>query len=174
MVLGINWIELLPLPDMISGRAEEYTEVSSSTKYLAMMVRMLVVFPTFLVWDMKYRENPELNGIRNIIFMGFVVFAMLSFSDLIASRMSIYFRMFEGLFIFLLLFHSGLKRLNMQIGVYYFFIACILFTKDIGAFISQGEYRNCNIITYPYLTGFDDNQTIMYYRHNLSSAVRIE
>ena len=174
MVLGINWIELLPLPDMISGRAEEYTEVSSSTKYLAMMVRMLVVFPTFLVSDKKYRENPELNGIRNIIFMGFVVFAMLSFSDLIASRMSIYFRMFEGLFIFLLLFHSGLKRLNMQIGVYYFFIACILFTKDIGAFISQGEYRNCNIITYPYLTVFDDNQTIMYYRHNLSSADRIE
>lgn len=174
MVLGINWIDMLPLPDMISTRAEEYTETSSASKYLAMAVRLLVVMPTFLISDKKYRENTELNGVRNIIFMGFVVFSLFSFSDLIASRMSIYFRMFEGLFIFLLLFTSGLRRLHMQIGVYYFLIASVLFTKDIGAFISQGEYRNCNVITYPYLTIFDDNETIMYYRHNLSSADRIE
>lgn len=165
---------MLPLPDMISTRAEEYTETSSASKYLAMAVRLLVVMPTFLISDKKYRENTELNGVRNIIFMGFVVFSLFSFSDLIASRMSIYFRMFEGLFIFLLLFTSGLRRLHMQIGVYYFLIASVLFTKDIGAFISQGEYRNCNVITYPYLTIFDDNETIMYYRHNLSSADRIE
>lgn len=176
MVLGIDWTRILPLPEVILTRAEDYTidATSSSTKYLAMIVRIIVVLPIFLVSDKRYRESPELNGVRNILFTGFVVFSMFSFSDLIASRMAIYFRMFEGLFIFLLLFKANLRRLNMQIGGYYFLIACILFTKDIGSFISQGEYRNCNIITYPYLTVFDSNETIMYYRHNLSSADRIE
>lgn len=174
MVLGIDWTQALPLPEALSTRAEDYMEASSGSKYLAMIVRILVILPIFLVSDKRYRENPELAGVRNIIFMGFVVFSMFSFSDLIASRMSIYFRMFEGLFIYLLLFQSKLRKLNMQIGAYYFFIACVLFTKDIGAFMSQGEYRNCNIITYPYLTVFDSNETIMYYRHNLSSADRIE
>ena len=174
MILGINWITMLPLPGSIVSRAAYYVEESSSPQLLAMLVRVAALLPVFLLSQKKYSENAELRGVRNLLFAGFMFYSLFSFSDLIASRMAIYFRVYEGFFIYLLLFKSGLRKLNMQIGVYYFLIASVLFAKDIGAFIDQGEYRHCNIITYPYLTVFDSDTEIMYYRHNLGHADRME
>lgn len=174
MLLSINWLVFLPLPGSIASRAQYYIAEGSPSPMLSMLVRIIALLPIFLVSYKKYSTNPELLGLRNILFAGFVIYALLSFSDLIASRMAVYFRIFEGLFIYMLLFRTGLRKLNMQIGVYYFIVATVLFTKDIGASINQGEYKHCNIITYPYLTVFDSEAKIMYYRHKLGYADRIE
>ena len=174
MVLGVNWLSFLPLPAVIRSRADYYLEDGSSVQLLAMLVRIAAILPIFLVSNTKYKANAELAGVRNLLLAGFVIYSLFSFSDLIASRMAVYFRVFEGFFIYLLLFKSGLRKLNMQIGVYYFIVAVVLFTKDINSFIQQGDYKNCNIITYPYLTVFDSNTTIMYYRHDLGFADKID
>lgn len=174
MLLKINWIAILPLPSVIASRTEFYVELGTSAQPLAMLVRIAALLPIFLLSQKKYNENPELRGVRNLLFAGFMFYSLFSFSDVMASRMAVYFRVFEGFFIYLLLFKSGLRKLNMQLGVYYFLIASVLFTKDIGSFITFGEYKNCNIITYPYLTVFDSDTKILYYRHNLGYADRIE
>lgn len=174
MVLGVNWLTMLPLPSTIMNRAEYYIEESSSPQLLAMLVRIAAILPIFLVSQKKYSTNPELRGVRNILCVGFIIYSLFSFSDLIASRMAIYFRIFESLFVYQLLYHAKLKKLHMQIGIYYFLIASVLFTKDIGAQIDQGDYKNCNIITYPYLTVFDSEATIMTYRHNLGYSNEID
>ena len=174
MLLKINWIAILPLPSVIASRTEFYVELGTSAQPLAMLVRIAALLPIFLLSQKKYNENPELRGVRNLLFAGFMFYSLFSFSDVMASRMAVYFRVFEGFFIYLLLFKSGLRKLNMQLGVYYFLIASVLFTKDIGSFITLGEYKNCNIITYPYLTVFDSDTKILYYRHNLGYADRIE
>ncbi len=160
-----NILSLFPFPDFITERAGSYTE-SSDTKILAIVVRILLLLPLFLIPSATYEKNERLNLIKNIIFLGFLVYSVCSFNDFVASRENMYFRMFEGYFLSLIILNTRLRKTRKLLFGYYSVLCCILFTKDISAAMAQGHYRNCNVFTYPYFTVFDNNQDINYYRTN--------
>lgn len=164
----MNIIQYIPI-SFVQKRLEYYVGNDKlSVQYLAMIVRFLVLVPVFLVPESIYKNNMELRGLRNIIWFGFFIYAFFSFSDLTASRLSWYSRVFEGLFVTLLVYKTQLAKINKQLCVWFITLAFVLFAKDIFSFMQQGEYENCNIISYPYLTLFDNEETIQYYRKSLT------
>lgn len=173
LILGINVMELIPISTVVE-RTQYYLEGGATNSMLAIIVRVIVLIPLFLISDQLYSRNSEIIGIRNILFCGFVIYSIFSFSDLISSRLTVYFRAFEGLFVLYLLYNTNLKKISHQILSYYVVISLVLFAKNIDGFIVQGEYENCNIFTYPYFSVFDDENTIMYYRKNLGFADSLE
>lgn len=173
LLLSVNIFEVIRIP-YFSDRVMVYMDEGSSSPILSIIVRIIVLLPVFFISDRIYKENSELRGLRNILICGFIIYSLFSFNDLTSSRLAVYSRVFEGLFLFLLIYRTNLKIINYQLVVYYSFISFVLFTKDINSFIEQGKYENCNIITYPYLTVFHSDDTIMYYRKNLGSADRMD
>ncbi|OKZ21143.1 MAG: hypothetical protein BHV81_01035 [Butyricimonas synergistica] len=144
-----------------------HTGESSSMKYIAKTVRVLVILPIFLVPKSIYNDR-DLLGIRNILLMGFVVYSLFSFNELTSSRLGVYFRVFEGLFIMMLIYRTCLKKLNYQILFAMSIFASVFFVKDINSFLIQAGYKNCNLLSYPYLSVFHDESTIFYYRTVIS------
>lgn len=136
-------------------------------KYIAKTVRVLVILPIFLVPKSIYNDR-DLLGIRNILLMGFVVYSLFSFNELTSSRLGVYFRVFEGLFIMMLIYRTCLKKLNYQILFAMSIFASVFFVKDINSFLIQAGYKNCNLLSYPYLSVFHDESTIFYYRTVIS------
>lgn len=163
ILLGGNIISHLPLPEFLSERASSYTE-SSSTKIFAIMVRILLILPLFPIPTKTYKKYERLNLLKNIIILGFIVYSLCSFNDFVASRENMYFRMFEGYFLSMVILNTRLRKTGKILFGYYTVLCFILFAKDISAGISQGHYKNCNILTYPYLNVFDSNQDIRHYR----------
>ena len=172
LLLSFNIMGLIPVPGILD-RMDSYVEEGRSSSMMAILVRLIVLIPLFLVPNRIYEQDKDLMGVRNILACGFIVYSLFSFSDLISSRLGVYFRAFEGLFLFMLLYKTNLKKVPKQLFAYFVCVSMILFVKDINAFIEQGEYANCNVVTYPFLTVFDDDDTIMYYRKNLGLADRM-
>lgn len=164
MFSDFNLFQFLPIFGGGVDRINDYVTEGTSIKYFAKIVRVIVILPIFLISERAYRNNKQLYGIRNLLFFGFASYALLSFSELTSSRLAAYCRIFEGLFVYLLLFQTSLHKINVQLFAYFTFLCSVLFVKDIGGFIQQGQYVNCNIITYPYFTVFDDSNTILHYR----------
>ena len=140
---------------------------STGAKYLAWMVRIILIIPLFLIPESIYKRNKEFRIIRNFIIAGFIIFCCFSFSELIASRLNIYFRVLEWYFAVLIIHKTKLKIISRQLCYCYLMLITVLFAKDIQGSISQGEYENCNILTYPYLSVFDDKETIEFYRKDI-------
>ena len=114
-----------------------------------------------------YMTNGLLREYRNLTIFGYLIYCLLSFGFIIASRTAVYYLIFICALMPGIIFHSR-KKANQKLCLLYSGIICtILFAKDINGYISQGNYRNCNFLTYPYLSVFDDNETINYYRQHL-------
>ena len=160
-----NLLNHLPLPGFMSNRLTAYQD-SSAAKYLAIGVRLIDIIPILLITRKGYDTNKSLSQLKNILLFGFIIYSICSFNDFIASRENIYFRMFEGLFLYQILFDSNFNKIKRTVFGLYLILSFIIFPKDILASMAQGEYRNCNLFTYPYFTVFDSNQTIAYYRTN--------
>lgn len=160
---GGNIIKHLSLPDFLMERVDPYT-TSASTQLFAVLNRLLLLLPIFLIPNSVYKRDERICLLRNIILLGFIIYSIFSFNDFIASRENIYFRVFEGYFMSLILL-KGYVRINRKLLFgYYVLLCCILFTKEISSSIGQGRYKNCNILTYPYFSVFDNNNTIKEYR----------
>ena len=166
LLFSINIMGFIPIPGLLD-RMDNYVEEGSSSSMMAILVRLIVLIPLFLVPNKVYEQDENIMGVRNILVCGFMVYSLFSFNDLISSRLAVYFRVFEGLFLCMLLYRANLKKIPKQLFTYFTCISMILFVKDINSFIEQGEYENCNVLTYPCLTVFDDDGTVMYYRKNL-------
>lgn len=163
MLVNFDWISLLPLPGFLKERAMNYT-TATDNRIFAVVIRVLAIFPLFLVPESVYNSNHSLRRCRNLLLSGFILYSLLASNDLIASRMQIYFRAFEGYFLFILFWETALKKVYYVIGAFYLGLSLIYFPKDIHASMEQGAYENCNILTYPYLNVFDDDSVIKYYR----------
>ena len=167
MLSGVNLITKIPFPDPIAIRLKYYTDSLMSGRTVAHIVRMILILPVFLIPYKIYNKNEELCCVRNILLAGYILYGFTAFSEVISSRLNIYFRIFECYFVYLLLYKTSLKVINRQIAVGYVIVYAVLFANTIKGFIIQGDYQYCNILTYPCLTVFDGNDTIFYYRKNL-------
>ena len=173
MFLNIRLLSYIPI-NFVSERIAYYTDSPSSNLIFAKIVRFLIVFPVLFLPNRWLREDPYLLSMRNMLFLGYVVYALLSFSELTASRLWGYFLVFECLMLFRLSCQKSFLQLRFFLLSYYILLNAILWFKDINGFIQQGEYQNCNILTYPYISIFDDKNTLFYYRTYLGTVNEIE
>jgi len=164
MFLKINFFSYIPVP-LIQTRMAAYLE-SSSSQVLAQIVRFLLVFPLFFIPTSLLNEYNEIKMNRILLVCGFFIYALTSFSELASSRLWGYFLGFECIIFSQLstkLYKFKHKKLMLM---YYILIAGILWIKDINGAIQQGEYKNCNVLTYPYVSIFEGSETIELYRKN--------
>lgn len=164
MLADVNTFSFLPIGDSLSERASYYLSESTANKYFAKLIRIIVILPVFLIPQNVYSKNKELLVSRNLLFLGFAFYSILSYSELTSSRISAYFRVFEGYFLYLLLFRTSLKKINIQLFGCFAILSYVLLVKDINSFIQLVGYSNCNVFTYPYINVFDDMETVSYYR----------
>lgn len=173
MFFSIHLFYHIPI-GLVSERIAYYTDSASSNLIFAKMVRFLIVFPVLFLPNRWLREDPYLLNMRNMLFWGYVVYALLSFSELAASRLWGYFLVFECLMLFRLSCQKTFLQLRFFLLSYYILLNTVLWFKDINGFIQQGEYQNCNILTYPYISVFDDKNTLFHYRTYFGTVNEIE
>lgn len=132
--------------------------------------RLLLIMPLFFIKTRTYEHKPILRMLRNLTVSGYLIYCLLSFGFIIASRTSVYYTILIcAVMPYVVNYAKSLVQRKI-ILMYISIICMILLGKDINGYISQGNYRNCNFLTYPYLSVFDDNATIHYYRQHLGFA----
>lgn len=152
-------------PSFIKNRMMPYME--DKPFLVSFISRLSLLVPIFILKNKVYMTNGLLREYRNLTIFGYLIYCLLSFGFIIASRTAVYYLIFICALMPGIIFHSR-KKANQKLCLLYSGIICtILFAKDINGYISQGNYRNCNFLTYPYLSVFDDNETINYYRQHL-------
>lgn len=171
-ILGILFMFINPFEIVLSSlgfyRLDRYIgDETTTTKYFSIILRIIVLLPIFLLPKSIYKKYDNLNVLRNFIFINFIIYSIFSFSELTASRLGIYFKVFEGCFLAFIIHKTNLRIISKQICYGYMLLTFVLFAKDINAFITQGNYKNCTIWTYPYLSVFESKNTIQYYRSNI-------
>lgn len=173
MFFEIHMFSYIPI-NFINDRISHYTDSASSNLILAKIVRFLIVFPIFFLPNKWLKEDTYLLKMRSMLFFGYVVYALLSFSELTASRLWGYFLVFECLMLFRILCKKSFLKLRFFLLGYYILLNSILWFKDINGFIQQGEYQNCTFFTYPYISIFDDEDTLFHYRTYFGTVNDIE
>lgn len=159
VLLNIDLVRLVPQFSSYHGRTDNF--------YMAAILRAAMILPIFLIPNDVYHRDSELLHLRNILFFGFFIFAIFSSNDLVASRIGVYCRIFEGAFFAKVIYQTSYKQLSRQLIGYCIVISIVLFGKNINSFIQQGDYQHCTIFSYPYLSVFDSTQRIMYYRGDI-------
>ena len=145
----------------VQERIIPYLTESSSNQILAKCVRIILTFPLFFLGK-YFMKNTEIKNCRNFFIFGFFVYSLLSFSELTSSRIWGYFLGFECIILSNISFSE--KNISRIFIVYYLFISIILWFKDINATIDQGKYQNCTMFSYPYISLFEGENTLNYYR----------
>lgn len=164
-ILRLNILSLFPFIDL----AYE-AENSNSNSFLALAIRIIALIPIFLISNQIYKRNKELIYIRNILVLGYLIYCIFAFNDNVSSRLNVFFRVYEGIFVFFLINKTNLKIISKQIAIYYTLICFITMASNIKGFIEQGKYQNCNIFSYPYFSIFDSNKVIKEYRTDFGAV----
>lgn len=165
-IIGLLRFDLLSLVPFVKLA---YQSESNSNSILALIIRIIALFPIFLISQSRYKKDTELNGLKNLLFAGFAIYCVFSFNDNVSSRLNVFYRVYEGIFIYYLINRTNLKIISKQIAVYYTIISFVIMGSNIRGFIEQGKYRNCNIFTYPYFTLFDSSTYMKEYRTNFGA-----
>lgn len=172
IILGIILIPCSKLmmsfmPTFLQYRIIHYSE-SISSSYLGVFLRILVLLPIFLI--IKRNKNLD-NGMEiyiKYLLCGYVLYCCTSMSALISSRICSYYYPLECAFIANVILDKRYSRKCVaNIYAMYVLIAYAIYVRDINGFISQGNYQNCSILTYPYLNISDDLNEVKKYRYNL-------
>lgn len=168
IIVAIVNVNGIALPAFLKERVGVYEE---KVTIFSILSRLFLVIPTLII--PRYLYEKDIGNIKKnalIIVMGLFVCCFFSFSFITASRIGAYF------FITICQFGhtvmgqikqnqlSGKKILTSSL---LFLYCCINLPKDINGFIEQGEYQNCNVFTYPYITIFDTKKDVTLYRKNL-------
>lgn len=150
LLFGVN------LPPFIDyERIDNYVSESSDNMIYAKIFRIMIVLPVFVLFIKR------INYYLLLLLFGLFVYTIFSYSELVASRLEVFFRLFIIPVILLSLFYF--PRYKFPLFFYYLLISSILWFKDINATLEQGGYVECNIFTYPYINVFNPYE-IEYYR----------
>lgn len=159
----------------INERVSFYINEAPSNNFIwAKLVRFFLILPIFLFPKKWLKDDCVLLKARNMLFVGYIVYVVMAFSELAASRLWGYFLVFECIILYRILRQHSFLKLRFILLVYYFLVNATLWFKDINGFIQQGEYRNCTILSYPYISVFDDENTLYHYRTYFGNVNDIE
>lgn len=168
LIFGVNIVSLIPF-DIIQRRAMYYVgHEATGNKIFAILMRILLFVPFLLVFLKRKEENERINSWYLFTFAGFFIYSFLSFSELIASRMDLYMKIFMiPLLVSTIACNSSFRKYRQLFFVYFMVLQSVFWFKTVGDFIVQGSYKNGNFLTYPYLSIFDSKSTIEYYRDDV-------
>ena len=163
IVLKVNLLSFILL-DVAQSRVDVYVREGSSNQILAIVVRFLIVLPFVLLQKDELNTDEGFCQERIFLFLGFALYAFTSFSELTAGRLWAYFYPFFYLLVNRLnLDFSAYRQIKLYLSLYIMF-SCVMWIKDINGFIKQGKYANCTVVTYPYISVFEGEATLLHYR----------
>ena len=157
-----NLMAYIPVP-FIQDRMKTYLSAASSNMMFAKILRLLLVFPLLLL-PSKFLKDSQIRSNYRIFLFGFFVYALISFSEIASSRVWGYFLGFECIILSKLALSNKWSRKKVILVLYYILISTVLWFKDIGGAMEQGKYRNCTMINYPYISVFEGENSLKYYR----------
>jgi hypothetical protein len=153
-LLNLNLYSILPF-ELPQNRGIILDSSEDSLNFTGKIFRIIIII-VYLSIPIKYYKG-NLLELRNIVFVGYLIYSFLSFIGTVAARVEIYFRVFEMLLLFLILY----RNLISHIAKYYFMLIAlysILFFKNIKSQIDQGDYVNTNILSYPFISIFNPDE----------------
>lgn len=164
MFVSSSILDYIPIP-FIKARIEYYTGESSDNAILAKLFRMIVLIPFVLLQnDNIHNENIKISS--KFMLYAFFFYSIFAFSELTASRIWGLFLGFECLFLANISFAIRKSAKRLKLLAFFSVLLIIMWFKDIGAAINQGEYRHCNMFTYPYFSIMEEEDDLDYYRGN--------
>lgn len=150
-IVGISLMQFLPLE-----RVNTYVESEGYSTIVRMALRLLIIIPVLL-----YKPSYGTDGYyaKAICLIGFFIYCIFSFSDLIAGRFEYYFRTFICLFVAYMISNFEWKfRACVQL-VLILVVHTFLWYKNIDAEIERWSYREgITPINFPYISVFNKSQ----------------
>lgn len=111
-------------------------------------------------------QNDPLHIVYKTYTIGLLLYGVLMWSALISSRTVYIFKVVE---IFLLcVCLPACKKSRHMVFIYLVALSALLYVKNVGSYLEQGSYTNANMINYPYVSVFDQ-QEILNYRSDLNN-----
>lgn len=158
LLAKINVTAYLPIGSL-AARMEDYG-ATTDTSWLALFSRSFLVLPLLFY---KQESSWWFERNKKYFFLGFVIYSILSFNEMTATRAWAYFYSILFLLIPSIVFNDRSVKSRYYI-VFYILLAVFMWFKDINAAMHQGKYVNCNIFTYPYVSIFEGNEVLKHYR----------
>lgn len=162
LFFSFNLMSYIPIP-FIQDRMKTYLSDASDNMILAKIVRFLLLCPLFMLPTCFLKDSHLKNNIK-LFLLGFLIYALVSFSELAASRIWGYFLGFECMIVSQLSLSRIWSKSRVLITSFYILLSMILWLKDINGAMKQGEYINCTICSYPYISIFEGDKVLNYYR----------
>lgn len=162
LFFSINLMGYVPIP-FIQDRMKTYLSDASGNLLLAKIVRFILIFPLFIL-PSKFYKDLNIRNSHKLFLFGFLIYSLISFSELAASRLWGYFLGFECIILSYLSLSKIWSKTKVILVLFYISISMILWIKDINGAMQQGKYRNCTILTYPYISIFEGDESLNYYR----------
>jgi len=156
--LNINLYSYIPF-ELPLNRGIDLASAEDSANYFGKFFRFIIIIALLIIPDRFYKGN--LIRIRNIVFTGYLIYSFLSFVGTVAGRIEIYFRVFEMLLLFLLLY-KNVDRIIVRYAYLFLVLYTALFFKNIDSQIKQGDYIYTTILTYPYVSVFSPDNIYLF------------
>lgn len=109
-------------------------------------------------------QDDPLHIIYKTYVIGMFLYGVLMWSALISSRSVYIFKVVEICLLCVCL--PACKKSKHLVFVYFVALAALLYVKNIDSYLVQGAYENASVISYPYVSVFDQRE-ILNYRSDL-------
>lgn len=147
-IVGISVTAFLPI-----DRLATYQEGEGASVIVRMALRILIILPVFLFYP-----DEETDGYyaKAICLIGYAMYCVLSFNDLVAGRLEFYFRSFMSLYAaFLVQNYIRTSRMMTQLGALVV-LHVFLWFKSVDAGIDRMYYREgITALNFPYISVFN-------------------
>ena len=147
------------------SRTTFYISDETDISLFAVLTRFICIVPLLAVPEKIFKKNNIFRLMKNIYFFGFILYFLLSFNPLIASRVNVYCKVFEvALFPYILMTLMNNKTLRFKLACYIISFLFIMYLKNIDSFFGQVSYsqQNINVISYPYISIFNQDDLFYY------------
>ena len=153
--VGISIAQFLPFERIIY-----YQEGGGVDIWLRMGLRILIIIPILLY---KPEEGSDGYYAKAICIVGYAIFRLLSFNDLVAARLEFYFRTFLCLFVAYMIANYQWKfRAGVQLCLF-LFVHLVLWYKNVGAGIERMNYKEGTTpFNFPFISVFDKSELKEY------------
>lgn len=154
-IVGISVTAFLPL-----DRLATYGEGEGANIIVRMALRILIILPVLLFYP---EEETDGYYAKAICLIGYAMYCLLSFNDLVAGRLEFYFRSFVCLYAaFLVQNHMRTSRMLANLGLL-MVVHVFLWLKNVDAAIDRMNYKDgITAFNYPYISVFDKSELSEY------------
>lgn len=138
------------LRSMIAPYLGNGISISAFSERLASLSVILLLYLTC------YRGKQREHWWMKVYLAGHILFFVLASSQQLSGRLMANFKILEIMIVPDLLSKKSLYR--QLLTPYFILLSLLMFVHNINASISQGQYLNTNVLSYPYVSTFDQDK----------------